>query len=946
MTSEQPWVVLTPGRSTALALKAQVLAAGQSLGGLYFWTPGDMRAFLRQASANPATVAVREHLHLLLASLATGQEDASSLALARDPARLLRSLDQLHAAGHPVRELDFAPAEQLAADWSSAMAEAGWTTVQHFDWQLARRTPTPLLGGLLVLGFDAAHAELWPLLQAAVRHAEKAEVILTRPRSKAEDLDQAWVGTWEEAWGEAAPIGEESEPGTFASLAQRMENPEAAIPPPTRAVRVLIGREVREQACAVAAQCAAWLAEGPVTRMGILLPGPGPLARELSIQLHARELTHFDSFGHPVPPSIATRQWRTWAALQRSFRLPNLTRVLELSPALSPPDTWEKHVDRALSDMLVDELSVVAARLDHLGYTADATFLRRFAPLPRHTTLDEMLNATRTAWTELGWTETVALLEPQASAVAALGPRMLSASVFLDWLEAVAPKPAMQRDPESANPLARIHLLPYAQAEGLNWSHLIMADLNEGQWPPSFETPGYLGDDQITALNRSVLATGRQGEGHTVVKPGHALMLGPNERRALCRRQFYNLVESAREGLALTGALESGDGKGRIQPASDFLSHLYFMANEEPLSEAVMLRLHEATTHWLATLPAPATGTTQPQPAPIAQASVAYDARRQDQPFGRYECAFTNAPPLALSLSCKEWQDALVDPAAVWMKRYLGVEPARDDSRDRWPITRGSWVHAWLARALGPTANRFARRTHGADIPTDAHQAATRTRENIAASFKRGGREAPDWWLARWAEAEWVVRQFARRLADLEGWPWAATEWSLPKACEIPLLNHRLRLRGRLDLLLSQDEPRDVPECGWLADFKTGKNNKLSPKNYLKQFRQGQGVQLALYALALETCGAREVQISLLNAGAEVAPQISLHEVHEALPLWEHLAAMQESGVFGMRGELRTEFGRSITLPLATLRVEPGIWEEKWMLTHPALAETEESDDG
>ena len=102
-------------------------------------------------------------------------------------------------------------------------------------------------------------------------------------------------------------------------------------------------------------------------------------------------------------------------------------------------------------------------------------------------------------------------------------------------------------------------------------------------------------------------------------------------------------------------------------------------------------------------------------------------------------------------------------------------------------------------------------------------------------------------------------------------------------------------------------------------------------------------MQLALYALALESAGCREVHISLLNADSEVLPQINLHEVHEALPMWEEFARMQESGIFGMRGAMRSEFGRSVTLPLATLEVKEDLWELQWKLTHPDLAEADDA---
>lgn len=945
LASELPWVVLTPGQALGLSLKAQLLASDRSVGGLYFWNPGELRDYMRGAARNESAIAVREHLHLLLGSLAAEQSDEPAVkAIERDPSRMLRSLDQLYAGGHPSSELGFAPAEKLAQQLAASLKKLGWSTVQQHDWQTALNPATALFGGVLIMGFDAAHSELWPLLQAAVSCARETDVVLTRPRSKAEDLDQVWVGTWEEQYGEHEPIAEEAQPGVFAPLAQRMENPEAAFSKSASQTRILIGRNLREQAEAIVAQCAEWLARGNVERLGILLPGPGPLAREVSVQLNERKLSHFDSFGHPAPPSSSTQRWRAWIALQRAYTIPNLHRLVSLAPDLNPPDKWADQVDRARNETLVDDIPVVAARLQQLDQVESAAFLRRFAALPAKESLKEMLDQTRSAWLALRWQECLDLLEPQAAAVAAMEKQTVSSSLFLDWLDALLPKPTKQRDEESANPLARIHLLPYSHAEGLPWSHLIMADLNEGQWPPSFESETYLSDRQITALNHASLATGRQGEGHTVLKSGRALMQGPNERNAICRRQFYNLVESVTDGLALTCALEGDDGKGRILPVSNFLSHLYFTERSKPLSEQAMLSLQVNTANWLAGVPAPDARAIASQPLPVEQAKTAYDARRTGESFGPYECAFSEPPKQAITLSCKDWQEAVVDPAALWMKKFLGVKPAGDERSSRWPIARGSWVHDWLARAVTTKANTFEKRASGKDIPDATARAALATRKAVGAAFTAGGRRiTPEWWTALWSQAAWTANSFARRLAEVEGWPWAATEWSLPKDCVIPLVDHPLRLRGRMDLLFCKENPNALPDLCWLADFKTGADRALSPKNYLARFKKGEGIQLALYALALEACGARDVSISLLKPDTTVIPQITLLEVHEALTLWDELARMQDAGIFGMRGALRTEYGRGVVMPIATLPIDGRFWEDKWLKTHAAFSDEEGS---
>lgn len=949
LASGQPWVVLTPSRTQAQALKSRLLAEGRSVAGLYFWTPGDLRSHLKRVAAPEAIIAVREHLHLLLALTASAFEDAPSRAVARDPARLLRTLDQLQAAGRSARDLQDPGAEKLAAALDQALQKTGWTTIQQLDARLARNPPRNALGGLLVTGFDAAHWELWPLLQAGVQSAREANVALTRPRSKAEDLDQAWVGSWEEQFGEAEGLDEAETDKPFALLAQRMEHPELDLRGDGDPVRILVGRHVREQAEAVVAQCLAWLGNGTVDRLGVLLPGPGPLAREISVQLLARGIPHYDAFGHPAPPPSSLLQSRAWIALQRSFRWQPLQALLELSPAWPRPEGLEDALERAFTDVLVDDLGVLGARARQLGranHMEAAHFLGQLHQLPAQATLGAFIEQTRTAWQELGWTDLLPALDRQAEAVRALHGQTLASGLYLDWLEAIANGPAQVRDDQAAQPLARVHLLPYAQAEGLDWSHLVLADLNEGTWPPSFEPSGYLSDDQISALNRAALGTGSQGEGHAVVKPGLSLMLGPNERRALCRRQFYNLVEGARAGLALACALESEGGSGRIQPASDFLSHLYFMARQKPLTEPALEFHQQATRCWLDGLPPAPADTPPDQPVPVEQVRVAFDARRAATPFGIYDCAFQGTPPLTLALTCKQWQDVLRDPSTAWFEGYLGVAPLGDQAvPEVWPLTRGIWVHNWLAQALVKVRGRFEPRTRGGDIARSVRQFARSTRDELSAAFKLGGRAVPEWWAARWAQAEWMALQFARRLGELEDWPWAATEWNLPQPAELRFGPHTLHLRGRVDLLLAQQDPSGIPESSWLADFKTGSDRELSAKTLAKKLAQGQGVQLALYALVLAGAGAREVQISLLTPESTLKPQLTLEDIQAHGDFWQALARLQDTGNFGIRGTVRSEYGASLELPLATLPVEPDTLEEKWALTHPGLCVAEEEDE-
>src|SRR5437016_618835 len=68
---------------------------------------------------------------------------------------------------------------------------------------------------------------------------------------------------------------------------------------------------------------------------------------------------------------------------------------------------------------------------------------------------------------------------------------------FLRWLHEIFAESSLSRDACGDHPYARVQLLRYDQAENASWSHVVLAGLNEGVWPPAENESPFLSDDQV-----------------------------------------------------------------------------------------------------------------------------------------------------------------------------------------------------------------------------------------------------------------------------------------------------------------------------------------------------------------------------------------------------------------------------------------------------------------
>jgi hypothetical protein len=574
--------------------------------------------------------------------------------------------------------------------------------------------------------------------------------------------------------------------------------------------------------------------------------------------------------------------------------------------------------------------------------------------LPRLARFDDFLRETKDALEQAGWERHWLELSRYLGNWRSKVDTAFSRSLFLRWLREVASSFSFSRSSLGSHPYAPVQLLTIAQASGQDWSHLIFTDANEGSWPPP-ETGEFIRESEIESfnltiqqLNRRATKRGAQGEGHIALKESHTYYLGPVEQRQIACRQFDRLVDSTTHQISFTASLVQDDAPERFWNPSELLTRQYLEATGHPLTQRTMIRLQAETERWLANTnnrrKPNESRSTQKEPA-----RMAYDARRDPHsPSGPYDFAFRSAPPVIPILSVSEFEKLISAPALVWLKKYVGVEAAEDNG-NVWNTSTGKWVHDWLSALVAGTTKVFRRLPAPDEIDQRICAAAGAQRTYVEDLCRARGCSIPDWWTGGWRNAMYIARILADKLTEITDWPWAATEWTIDDDGPIRIgPDIELRFRGRIDLLLARQELANgslAADDLWILDYKTGAKKALSARGAAvkKRLLDGSGLQLGLYALAAKHFGAKQVFVSFVSPLVRpLRPQMSADEFAGETGIFAELARMQQTGIFGMHGPLRSAFRFTEDYPLATLAIDPDILEQRWELTHPALVRDEE----
>ena len=984
-STERLVAVVTPFRSNAYAIKQRLLDCGMSLLGIRFISPAELRELL--AERTKSCLALREHLRLLLSIAAEecmelpedpalrGKRmlDADFLAaksVMRAPDHLLRTIDRLGAAGWEFTAVELPALREIAARFHRQLADCGFELIHTADRRALDQAGAnqPLFTNVLVTGFNGAHWPLWPLLQAAVSSAKKATVLLEDPRDEARHIDETWVGTWEDAFGEAKPISSRVNQITD-SLFTEQEMRGVSLGRADRSF--LVGADTTEEAEAVTQKCLHFLADPTCDRIGIVFSGAGALPRLVANALARLAIPHHDGVSHFIPGIFEATDWRAWLQLQQDPRIDSLLHFVNALPNGDKlfcdldPLTFERTLRAAYAEVLIDDLDILqrfCAR--EVGGTKEsvAKALESIPFLPAKARLTDFLRATKAAFDQLGWkAHWMEILRRLGDWVGKVDIEF-SRALYLRWLGDIARTFTASRDPVGDHPYARVQLLTVGQAQGQEWSHLIFAGWNEGSWPPR-ETGEFVREDEIDAFNRSIqklnrhaTRQGRQGEGHTAIRENHTLYLGPSEQRQIAFREFESLLESAKQKIAFTASLVQEDAPERLWNPSELFTRHYQEAHNSPLTQRTMIQLQMETQRWLEEAHDRKREDTPPLAKKNEMTRIAYDARRNPNvSSGEYDFAFRSNPPQIPMLSVSEFEQLLSAPALVWLKKYLGVK-ASEENGNVWNTSSGKWVHDWLAAIARGTAKTFTRLPDPAEIERKICAAAEAKRADVAQLCQAAGKPVPDWWTGGWRNAVFLARVLAEKLATVAGWPWMATEWTIDDDRPVKVTeNAALLLRGRIDLLLAHTEPKAgslATDELWIIDYKTGAKKALATARQdaegrrpvlKKKLLDGSALQLGLYALAANGLGSKQVEVSLLSPLVRLLePQMSGADFASEMDIFVALAEMQQTGIFGMHGPLRSAFRFTDDYPLATLAIDADILEQRWELTHPALVRDEE----
>lgn len=938
-----PALLIVPSISFAIGIRARLARTGFAVAGVHIWTPVELRHHfqrrlmlgrgLTEAEMNLVVTAAAEEVSRVKDSPVTS-------ILRQNGAALREDITSLSAGGWGSDELRTDELRSIGAAFERLCRLSGMSLPSQVDFTIAQKCGEPNrdFSRVLVIGFGASQWACWPLLTAVARCTSDLTVVNRAPNDDPDGLEECWITSWECLAGPFDHLPDVPEDtvslAPLADALARQETVNVSLGGLSEKFTLHVGIDQTAQACAAVQQAKLWLAERGDCRLALVVPANGALAREVASRLEAESLLFWNDLGTPAPGLLARHEWEAFVDFLAEPTAPKLKRLL--GAGVQPSGLSAAGRDRmcrileegsitAFSDSLAHVCDVLPSDSHGCGQVEEAiSFLRSIPHLPERgqfRELHECFLRSLAIWSrhdETGsWTivpKGIASLEVNRAA-------------FLAWVRDTVKTDVKTGEVASDHPYARLVLTTCTRASGQDWTHVALLGMNDGIFPEPVSERAFLGDETVKELNARArgLQAGEQTKnqsGEVGIKPGHTLLVGASTERCLRIQSVTSILSTARKCAVLLSLHDETVPGSKLRP-SEYAVRLFRAVRGTDLTEEHL----EAVA---ACYRAP-----QARLAPIEQVRHAYAARRdRTTAFDEFSFSYRTDEPRRIRLGGGSWEAALSYPAQCWMKGALRLQLPREEADLPWGQALGVWAHTWLQAAAGPKQGvvTFRDKQH---FRSSVRKAADKHIDSARARFKGG---IPEWWQAVFDGALLAAMQLAASLDQVDpvAWPAFAMEYSLPRGTSARFGDASLSAEGRLDLVFLSKTGATVAEIlsggaqAWVLDFKTGAKDKLSARRLAK----GDGLQLALYGLALESAGASEVILTILKPGAAPEGQLTLADLKMCGDLWGWLLSVQSSGRLGQRELTRSAFTAGPRLPLATLPIAQDILDAKWTLTH------------
>ncbi len=941
-----PTVVSCPNGGLVSLLKQRLLEENIPALGIHFTTPGSLRRLLTPLLEAPVRLALREDLHLLARIVAreAGGEEPVAQSVAADPSAFVRALDTLEAGGWGPEQLPLSEAAALGRSLRSLLEQCGLQTVRRVDWRLdeAAAKASPRLGAWLAVGFSSADWPEFALLRAACQNAAEASLCF-RVEGEA-PVAAAWAGAWEALAGPVEEYLAAPDPAELPmdSLAERFATHTEG---GSARARFIVTRHQATEAEIVLREVQAALKENPGGRVGVVVPArPAGIGREVARVFADADLPHQDRLGHRPAKAPPHRLFTTWVAYQSARSLASL---LAFAKNLHEVNQWpvarlrdlERTGEHLFSELMCQDLGPLAACRtgDANSPSAIAEFLATWPLLPQVASLEELASVAEPQLEALEWPEDrPALFERLAGLKTGLAELPIQGSSFLSWLAAVADIPGRTRERTAREPFAPVQLLTLSEAAGQSWDTLIFTGMTHEDWPGQSPESPFLPDGDIARLNARAFRGGEQGIGHQSVAKGCALMPNRGELARQAAEDFTGLLGSVRQGLTASVSLGDPATPALLRPVSEWFLRLCSADRGVWPEPRVLL-------HWAESTEQAMRNNLMSKRKPYSEVADAQAVRcDRSRPFDAFSYGLESPPQNGLNLSASAWSRVFERPVQVWYTHILRAEPPFDPAHEN-PSrqARGTWAHAWLSLESAKD-DGWLTLPAVEDWWQSVRAKAGVTRERVEAAFAAAGRTLPEWWQADWAKARALALGFAEAVTESGLGHYVTTESAIDAGTyHLNTWVPALSLRGRMDLVLAdrvpdfKDETAPIPGSLVVIDFKTGQDKPLTDS----RLKKGEGLQIALYALALRNLAGCETQAVLLTPGAVCSPQMSTETMDALEPLWRTVAEVASTGILGDLPEPGSGFGFSAPRPLAELGVPDEVLRARWALTHPSLDE-------